>query len=183
MSGAPGQRYIPSLIVYRILGQPTVDLKNYRLLLEGEVERPRGLSYDDLLSLPQSRVAWDFHCVTGWSVREVEWEGVKLSSLIELAEPRDTVRWIFIEGLDKYTTVVHIDDAKEDGILALKMNGRELLPEHGFPARLVFKNLYGWKGAKYVYRLFFSSEYIDGYWERLGYNERGRVYNEERFKT
>lgn len=182
MSGPPGQRFIPSMVVYRILGQPTIDIGNYRLIIEGEVEKSLILSYEELLSLPTIKVNWDFHCVTGWSVRNIEWEGVGLKTIIDLTKPKEHAKWIFVESLDKYTTVVHIDDALRDGILAFKMNGKQLMPEHGFPVRLVFRDLYGWKGAKYVSRLVFSKEYIDGYWEKLGYNERGRVYLEERFK-
>lgn len=182
MSLPPGQRYIPSMIIYRILGQPTINMDSYRLIIDGEVERPLHLSYSDLLLLKQVKVKWDFHCVTGWSVRDVEWEGVELKTIAELAKPRSNATWLLVESLDKYTTVVLIEDALKSGILALRMNDKELLPEHGFPARLVFKDLYGWKGAKYVYKLTFSTEYVDGYWEKLGYHERGRVHLEERFK-
>jgi len=183
MSAPPGQRFIPGMIVYRILGQPSVDLDAYRLRIDGEVERPLELTYADLTSLPSVKLVWDFHCVTGWSVKAVEWEGVELKRLAELVRPAEGAMWIYAEGLDKYSAIVHAEDALSGGIVALKMNGKTLLPEHGFPVRLVFRDLYGWKGVKYLTRLSFLREYVDGYWEKLGYSERGRVFLEERFKT
>lgn len=182
MSAPPGQRFIPSLIVYRILGQPRVDLDEYYLEVGGEVENPLRLTYTNLLSLPMAKVRWDFHCVTGWSVRDIEWEGIELSYIVKLARPKNGVRWLIADSLDGYSTAVYLEDALRGGLLALRMNGKELLPEHGFPVRLVFRDLYGWKGAKYVRRLAFSKEYRDGYWEKLGYHERGRAELEERFK-
>jgi DMSO/TMAO reductase YedYZ molybdopterin-dependent catalytic subunit len=47
----------------------------------------------------------------------------------------------------------------------------------------VVPSLYGWKSAKWVSRLEFRSTYKDGYWEALGYHERGAPALEERFKT
>lgn len=178
----PGQRYIPSLIVYRVLGQPKVTIETYKLVVSGAVERTLVLSYEELLSLPRKRVSWDFHCVTGWSVNNVEWEGVELKDLLSVSRPLPSAEWLLAEGLDGYSAVFKLEDAIGGGLVALRMNGEPLPPEHGFPARLVFKELYGWKGVKYLASIRVLEEYVDGYWERLGYHERGRVLQEERFK-
>ena len=43
-------------------------------------------------------------------------------------------------------------------------------------------HLYGWKGAKWIHRIVFIKDYINGYWESLGYHVRANVWLEERFK-
>jgi DMSO/TMAO reductase YedYZ molybdopterin-dependent catalytic subunit len=62
------------------------------------------------------------------------------------------------------------------------MSGKPLDTLHGYPARLLFPHLYGWKSAKWISRVVFTDKYTDGYWEALGYHPRGRVEYEERFK-
>lgn len=179
----PGQRWIPSLVIYRALGQPSVSLDDWRLVITGDVRREVRLSYPDLISQGLKKVVADFHCVTGWSVRRVEWEGVPLAKLASLAEPLSNAGWLLVSCLDGYSTVVPTKDAlNEDSIIAVRLNGRDLPPEHGWPARLLIPTLYGWKSAKWVSVLRFSSSYADGYWEALGYHERGSPVLEERFK-
>ncbi|MEM2022030.1 MAG: molybdopterin-dependent oxidoreductase [Zestosphaera sp.] len=179
----PGQRAIPNFIVYRVLGQPDVDLPAWRLRVSGEVSTPRTYTYEELLGMIDTSYVSDFHCVTGWSVRNVMWEGVSLRRLVSEVVPSRDVAWVFVRGLDNYTTVIPYDEfLDERGVLALRMNGRPLNPEQGFPARIYIPNLYGWKSAKYVTEIIFTREYRDGYWEALGYHERGNVWREERFK-
>jgi DMSO/TMAO reductase YedYZ molybdopterin-dependent catalytic subunit len=178
-----GQRVIPKLIVYRILGQPRFDIGEWRLRIEGHVTNNIELTYDELLSLPTIKYKSDFHCVTGWSVKNIEWEGVPLRYFAEKAGVKEGVEWVHFESMDGYTTVVHIDDfMDENAILAIRMDGKPLRPEHGYPARAFIPHLYGWKGAKWVTKITFLTRYTDGYWEALGYHERGNAWLEERFK-
>ncbi|PUA32182.1 MAG: sulfite oxidase-like oxidoreductase [Zestosphaera tikiterensis] len=179
----PGQKIIPNFIIYRILGQPNIDVQSWTLKVKGEVEREMTYTYEDLLKLADVSYVEDFHCVTGWSVENVRWEGVSLRKLIEASKPRDTVKWVYVLSVDNYTTIIPIEDAlHEKAILALKINGKPLTLEQGFPARIFIPHLYGWKSAKWVSEITLLSYYKDGYWEALGYHERGNVWNEERFK-
>jgi len=73
-----GQRFIPNFIIYRVLGQPKVDIEKWKLTIEGQVKRKREYSYNELLSMEHVRLVADFYCVTGWSVRNVVWEGIQL---------------------------------------------------------------------------------------------------------
>ncbi len=180
----PGQKFIPNFIIYRILGQPNIRLEDWRLVVDGEVDNKLVLDYDSLLrKFELVKYVEDFHCVTGWSVRRVAWEGVRLKDVARIAEVREGVRWVYVTSLDGYTTTIAYKDFVSDkAILALKINGKVLSPEQGFPARIFIPHLYGWKGAKWVFKLTFMKEYRDGYWEALGYHERGNVWSEERFK-
>ncbi|MGC8974961.1 MAG: sulfite oxidase-like oxidoreductase [Thermoprotei archaeon] len=179
----PGQRAIPNFIIYRILGQPEVDISSWRLRIEGDVGKLSTYTYEDLLRMTDTSYTSDFHCVTGWSVKNVKWEGVSLRRLVMEAQPLKNVKWVYVESLDKYTTVVPYEDfIDERSLLVLRINGRPLSLEQGFPARIFIPYLYGWKSAKWVTKIVFTREYRDGYWEALGYHQRGNVWKEERFK-
>lgn len=180
----PGQKYIPNFIIYRILGQPKININNWKLKITGLVEKPLELSYEDLLSMPSMKYESDFHCVTGWSVRRVKWEGVSLKYLAERVSVKPGAKWVYIISVDGYSTIVDLKDfLHERSLLVLKMNNEPLSPEQGFPCRIFIPHLYGWKGAKWVSKIIFRENYIDGYWEALGYHERGNVWKEERFKN
>lgn len=180
---APGQFYIDHFIIYRVLGTPNVDVNSWRLRVLGMVKNALELSLSDIERLPMVSLVRDFHCVTGWSVKSVKWEGVKLKIIADKAVPSEKARWVFITGLDGYSSIVPLEDfASEDALLVLKINDRPLTIEQGFPARIFIPHLYGWKSVKWVYRIEFIDKYMDGYWEALGYHERGNVLLEERFK-
>jgi len=122
-------------------------------------------------------------CVTSWSIEKPLWEGVPIKYLADAAEVKPEAKWVMFHCYDGYTAPIPVEDAlMEDSIVALKMNGRPLSAEQGFPARPFMPHLYGWKSAKWLGKIEFIPEYADGYWEGYGYHERGDVNEEERFK-
>jgi DMSO/TMAO reductase YedYZ molybdopterin-dependent catalytic subunit len=178
----PGQRYVKKFVKYSIFPPPKVDLRSYRLKVSGAVKMAFSLSYDDMLKFTMVSYTESFHCVDGWSVKDVRFEGIPLKELILKAGPR-RARYVMLRCLEGYETVVPLEDALSDrAIVALKMNGSPLSEEHGFPARTFIPHLYGWKSAKWLCEIELLEEYEDGYWERRGYHERGNVFKEERFK-
>jgi DMSO/TMAO reductase YedYZ molybdopterin-dependent catalytic subunit len=183
MSLPPGQFYSKNWIIYSALGEPAVDPKSYRLYVEGSVSSPYSLTYDELLELSTYEYVNDFHCVTKWSIKDVHWTGVPLRSLIERASPKPSSDWVLFICLDGYTTPVPLEDAIDSrAIVVTKMNGKPLSNEHGYPARPFIPHLYGWKSAKWLTSIRVRQGYTDGFWETLGYHERGRVDSEERYK-
>lgn len=179
----PGQFYIDHFIIYRILGTPSVDPGSWRLRVVGMVESPLELSLDQLEGLPKVSLVRDFHCVTGWSVGSVKWEGVSLKLIVDMVGPREGARWVVASGLDGYTSVLPLEDfVSDDALLVLRINDRPLSIEQGYPARIFVPHLYGWKSVKWVSRIELTDRYVDGYWEALGYHERGNAFLEERFK-
>jgi DMSO/TMAO reductase YedYZ molybdopterin-dependent catalytic subunit len=122
-------------------------------------------------------------CVTSWSIEKPLWEGVPIKYLADAAGVKPEASWVMFHCYDGYTAPIPVEDAlMEDSIVALKMNGRPLSAEQGFPARPFMPHLYGWKSAKWLGKIEFIPEYVDGYWEGYGYHERGDVNEEERFK-
>ncbi len=179
-----GQRWLDEPIVYDIGPVPPVDLDTYRLRLCGAVAKPLTLRWKEILALPCVELIRDFHCVTTWSVRAIAWEGVRVRDLVDRVVPDPEALWVLARGRDGYSTNVPIEDfVQPDNILAFRMNGRRLSPEHGYPLRLVIPALYAWKSAKYVEDIEFLTHLQRGFWEERGYHDRGDPWREERFRT
>ncbi|MGC9144994.1 MAG: molybdopterin-dependent oxidoreductase [Nitrososphaeria archaeon] len=176
----PGQHVLRNFIYYSALKPPEVDLSKYRFEVSVNVENPMSFTYDELISMIDFKGKINFHCVTGWSVLDVEMEGVTFKKISDIVKPNG--KYAYFISLDSYTTVVPYEDFVK-GFLWLRMNGKPLSYEEGFPARPFFEHLYAWKSAKWVTKLQFLDEYRDGYWEMYGYHERGNVWLEERFKN
>ncbi len=151
--------------------RPVFDPATYRLRIAGEIERPALLTYDELVALPTVRQTSDFHCVEGWGVDDVRWEGVSLQSIIEMARPKPDARFVTFHSLGGvYADSLTLDQAsRSDVLLAYRMYEKPLSPEHGSPLRLVVPQMYGYKGPKWVERIEFDADRIVGYWEQRGW--------------
>jgi DMSO/TMAO reductase YedYZ molybdopterin-dependent catalytic subunit len=179
----PGQVWGRKFVIYAANGIPKVDLGSWRLRVTGLVNMPLEYTFEEVNLLPMKTEIRSFHCVTKWSIENPLWEGVSIKLLAEMAEVKPEAAWVMFHCVDGYTAPIPLEDAlMEDSIVALKMNGKPLLPEQGFPARPFMPHLYAWKSAKWLKEIEFIHEYRDGYWEAFGYHERGDVAAEERFK-
>ena len=179
----PNQVWGKRFVIYAALGVPHIDPQQWRLKVDGIVNAPVEYTYDQLMALPQDSEVRTAHCVTRWSIKDVAWEGVKLKRLLEPAGVKPEADWLMFHCAEGYSAPVPLEDAlMEDSILALKLNGKPLSAEQGFPARPFIPGLYLWKSAKWVNRMELISGYKDGYWEMYGYHERADVREEERFK-
>lgn len=179
----PGQKTASRFVIYAAEGIPQVSPGSWRLKVRDESARGREFTLEELEALMEEGVSTDFHCVTGWSVKNVKLEGIPLETLLSKAGIRSTDGWLVATSVKGYSTVMPLREALEDNsLIVLKVNGRRLAPEHGFPARIFVPSLYGWKSAKWLSEIIVFSEYIDGFWEALGYHERGKAEYEERFK-
>jgi len=160
--------------IYTISGSmPVFDAGSWRLEIGGLVRRPQSLSYDELRRLPQSRQVSTFHCVTGWTVHDVRWRGVRFEHLLDLAEPLPAAHAIEFVSLEQpYTDSLTIEQATlPDVMLALDMDGAPLTRPHGSPARVVIPEMYGYKGVKWVSRMELVARQPTGFWENLGYDQ------------
>ena len=151
---------------------PRIDPAAYRLRVDGLVRRPVSLTLADLRTLPAAAQVSDFHCVTGWSVSNVHWGGVRLSDLLERVQPglgAHAVR--FTSAEIPYVDDLTLDQAKlSDVLLAYEMDGKPLPRPHGAPVRLVMPEMYGYKSVKWVNRLELTKVAPWGYWEQNGYD-------------
>ncbi|MFI5797743.1 molybdopterin-dependent oxidoreductase [Streptomyces sp. NPDC051677] len=135
-------------------GVARVTAENYRLVVSGP--RPYTLTLDELRALPQREVELPIACVEGWS-RSARWTGVRVADLLERAgAPRDArVRVVSLQlrGGYRVSEMGHEHARDPLTLLALRLNGEELSPDHGYPARLIAPNRPGVLQTKWVGRL------------------------------
>jgi DMSO/TMAO reductase YedYZ molybdopterin-dependent catalytic subunit len=151
---------------------PTFDARTWRLHIDGLVEQRQTLNYDDLRKLPRAEQVSNFHCVTGWSVKNVHWAGVRFRDLLAAARPRmeGTVLG-FTSAEQPYFDTLTLKQAElHDAMLAYEMNGKPLPREHGAPVRVVIPEMYGYKNVKWVERITVLDGVEPGYWEQRGYD-------------
>jgi DMSO/TMAO reductase YedYZ molybdopterin-dependent catalytic subunit len=160
--------------IYTISGSmPIFDPKGYTLEIGGLVRKPRSFTYDELLALPRSHQVSTFHCVTGWTVQNVHWSGVRFQHLLDLVEPLPTAKALRFDSLEvPYNDSLTTEQVKlHDVMLALEMDGQPLSRPHGSPARVVIPEMYGYKGVKWLTKIELVASQPTGYWEGLGYDQ------------
>jgi DMSO/TMAO reductase YedYZ molybdopterin-dependent catalytic subunit len=153
---------------------PHVDPQAYRLTIAGAVERPVSYTLADLRRLPVAEQVSDFHCVTGWSVSDVRWRGVRFRDLLAEARPLGDAKALrFVSDEVPYDDTLTLSEAlSPDAMLALDMDGEPLTAAHGFPARVVMPRMYGYKNVKWVTRIEVQTNHFHlGYWEQRGYDK------------
>jgi DMSO/TMAO reductase YedYZ molybdopterin-dependent catalytic subunit len=163
---------------------------NWRLEVDGLVANPLELSLAQLQEMPTRTQITRHDCVEGWSCIG-QWKGVRLSHLLNLAQPKPEAKFVVFHCLDQmeeanpdtmYYESVDLDDAyHEQTILAWELNGKPLPVENGAPLRARIERQLGYKQPKYVYRVELVDSFEDmgggkgGYWEDQGYNWYGGI--------
>ena len=145
--------------------------------MTGLVRKPRSFTYDELLALPQSHQVSTFHCVTGWTVHNVHWSGVRFKHLLDLVEPLPSAKALRFDSLEvPYNDSLTLEQVGlHDVMLALGMDGQPLSRPHGSPARVVIPEMYGYKGVKWLTKIELLDDQPTGYWEGLGYDQNAWV--------
>ncbi|HEX6972467.1 MAG TPA: molybdopterin-dependent oxidoreductase [Limnochordia bacterium] len=151
---------------------PRFDPATWRLEVTGLVERPVSLRWEDVLRLPRRVFVRDFHCVSGWSVYRVTWEGIVLATLLDLVGPLPQATHAKFASFDNaYTDALTIGQARlEDVIVAILKDGQPLAPREGQPARLVVPAMFAYKSVKWLSRIELIDHPHVGFWEQLGYS-------------
>lgn len=159
---------------------------SYRLVVDGEVERPLELSLAKLRALPARTQITRHDCVEGWSCIG-EWTGTPLQGVLDKAGMKPNARYVVFHGFDA------MDDGELSGptpfygsidlaaarhaqtILAYDMNGEPLPIQYGAPLRLRVERQLGYKMTKYIKRIELVEDFAKigkgkgGYWEDNGY--------------
>ena len=161
---------------------PNVSLDRWRLIIDGEVENPVRLTWQEFLELPQTLDTSDFHCVTTWSKLNMDWNGVRLMDLAALVQPKETATHVMCYGYDTYTTNLSMEEAlKPDVLLVHTYDGKPLPLEHGGPVRMITPQLYAWKGSKWIKRIEFLPKNKLGFWEERGYSNTAYPWRNDRY--
>lgn len=180
----PGQRLSPGLRVQHYGPVPRFRPDSWRFTINGATAdgKERNLDIEEFSALPRTRVRGDLHCVTKWTVLDNVWEGVAVRTVLDLVPPADDVTHVMAWAEYGYSSTLRIEDvASPRAVLATAHNGSPLVPEHGFPVRLIVPHLYAWKGPKWMRGIEYLVEPTRGFWEQRGYHLLGDAWREERY--
>ncbi|MEC4019413.1 molybdopterin-dependent oxidoreductase [Streptomyces sp. H27-D2] len=135
--------------------------REWRLVVRGG-GRERILTREQVLALPQHSAALPIACVEGWSTDDQHWSGVRLTTLAALVGLRQSPPGVFVESAQRsgsFRSAVLRDNQVRDlqSLLALRVNGAVLSPDHGYPARIIVPANPGVHNTKWVTRLTFGA--------------------------
>jgi len=178
---------------------PKIDKNEWRLRVEGEVEKPFEINYDELTKLESKKVPVTLECagnnrnflerkVKGvqWglgAVGNAEWTGVPMAILLERAGVKSSAREIILEGADsgklddpkgpagelKFARSIPLAKARDDVLLAYRINDVDLPAEHGFPVRAIVPGWYAVASIKWLTRIIITNKPFAGYYQTLDY--------------
>lgn len=166
---------------------PQIDIESWELKVGGLSDNAFTLKYKDIASMPQTTVYATLETISnpagGSMIGNAIWTGVPLKYILDEASVKDNAIKVIFYCEDGYSTAITIEEAaRDDVILAYKMNGKPLAPEHGYPLRAVIPGKYGMKWAKWINEIEFTDQDYKGYWEDRGWSDyAGRDRPEERF--
>jgi DMSO/TMAO reductase YedYZ molybdopterin-dependent catalytic subunit len=177
---------------------PKIDKNKWRLRVEGEIEKPFDINFDELTKLEAKKIPAMLECagnsrsflepkVKGvqWRIGGVgnaEWIGVPLSILLERAGVKKGATEIIFEGADRgkledpksprgeihFARSIPITKGR-DVVLAYKMNDGDLPAEHGFPVRALVPGWYAVASVKWLQRIIITDKPFGGYYQTLDY--------------
>lgn len=168
----PGQRAVRGVPRFGVdlTHPPPTYPDDMTIEITGELTRRVSLDPAQLASMPRLEVVAGLHCVAGWSSVGLRWGGVAFTDVYRLViEPalaaQAHVRYLVFVGLDGYRSIVTLDDALADHVLiADRLDGKPLTPEHGAPERLVSPAQYGFISTKHLCRIELYQSEPTGYY-------------------
>jgi DMSO/TMAO reductase YedYZ molybdopterin-dependent catalytic subunit len=128
------------------------DVADWRLRVDGLVERPLRLPLAQITALGSTTFSGDFPCEEGWVVPDLRWEGATVRAILELARPRPTARWLLV-GAQEFSIALPLAEAMGGALLAYRLDGAPLTAEHGAPLRLVAPGRACYYSVKWADRL------------------------------
>ena len=177
----PGQYLEAGFPVLSAGPTPHVPLDQWDFAITGAISEERSWTRDEFQALPSEDFTVDIHCVTTWTKLDTQWTGVSVDTLLDGVDLEGGYITALCDG--GYTTNLPVEDVTGGKAwVVYSYDGDELEPEHGGPARLLVPHLYFWKSAKWVRRLIFTEDDEPGFWEQLGYHDRGDPWLEQRYQ-
>ena len=177
---------------------PTVNLAEWRLKIDGEVEQPLTLTMDDLKRMPKVELVGVMECagngrslfeppVAGaqWafgSVGNGRWTGVRLADVLARVKVKNGAQHVLFDGADvpigtmpEFKRTITVPKALHpDTLLAYQMNGETLPVAHGFPLRLIPSGWAGDSWVKWVTNITVLNHEFDGFFMKTAYRHPGK---------
>jgi len=150
---------------------PDVDLDDWTLTVEGNVQRPGEYTLAQLRDLPKITQNVRHVCVEGWDAIG-NFGGVRISDFLRSVGADPRARFLEAVCADDYYESVDMDTAMHpQSLLCYEMYGKPLDRGHGAPLRFHFPTKIGYKHAKYLTAIRVTDvlKPARGYWEDQGY--------------
>lgn len=177
----PGQHAVKALVPMGGAAGPG-KIDEWHLKISGLVKQPQTISFRNLMGLNQVNLTCDVHCVTGWTLLDSEWSGVRITEIIKRVGVKNSARFVIFEGHAGYSSNIPLAEAvKENAILAHQFFGKRLPRAHGAPLRALIPDRYFYKSVKWLEGIRFSEIDAPGYYESSGYSNTADPWKEERF--
>jgi DMSO/TMAO reductase YedYZ molybdopterin-dependent catalytic subunit len=126
---------------------------DWRLDVDGLVDRPMSFSLSDLRNLPARTQITHQACEEGWSFI-AQWTGAPLSTVLERVGMRPNAKFVFYFSIDDWWDSIDMNEALHpQTLLAYEMNGQDLPLDHGAPARMKVPRQLGYKNMKFLTKL------------------------------
>lgn len=179
---------------------PEISAENWSLKIEGEVEEPFQLTYDEVLGMESRTIAATLECAGNnrifleqkakgvqWglgAVGNASWTGVPLAALLERAKLKAGAVEVILEGADEgevdktprlpgkisFCRSLPLSKARADVLLAYQMNGEKLSATHGFPLRAIVPGWYAMASVKWLRRIIVTDKPFNGFYQSLDYS-------------
>ena len=127
--------------------------KDWRLQVDGMVDRPGSFSIADIKSYPSRSQITQLICEEGWSYI-AEWTGVPLSHVLNLVGVRPRATYAVYYTMDGRVEAIDMADAwHAQTLVSYGMNGSDIPVGHGGPLRLRVPRQLGYKSRKFLNRV------------------------------
>src|SRR4051812_18899060 len=166
---------IPTKDLYHVshYGVAQVKEENYKLTIDGLVDKPQTLTLDQIKSKPAQEHTVTLECGGNGNpgfmcaIGNIKWTGTPLAPILRECGIKDDAVEIAFWGADSgmenvrdnqvkqnFSRSLSIKNAfREDLLLCYAMNGKPLTAGHGFPLRLVVPGWYGIAWVKWLTRI------------------------------
>jgi DMSO/TMAO reductase YedYZ molybdopterin-dependent catalytic subunit len=179
---------------------PDISANDWRLTIEGQVEEPFELNYEELRALKSHTIAATLECAGNnriflepkakgvqWglgAVGNASWTGLPLATLLARAKPKAGAIEVILEGADEgevdktptlsgkisFCRSLPLSKARADVLLAYDMNGEALSATHGFPLRAIVPGWYAMASVKWLRRIIVTDKPFNGFYQSLDYS-------------
>jgi DMSO/TMAO reductase YedYZ molybdopterin-dependent catalytic subunit len=172
---------------------PQVKLADWKLTLDGLVEKPMTFTLPDLQKLPRTELVSVLECAGNgrsfyephipgaqWkfgAVGNARWAGVRLRDVLQKAGVKPGAAHLLLDGADvplgkmpDFQRTLEVGKAMHpDTLLAWEMNGQPLTPDHGFPLRVIAPGWAGDSWVKWLQHIEVLDHEFDGFWMKTAY--------------
>jgi len=158
-------------------GNPVVDATTWALSILNRGVEITSVDYLTLRNLPARKKEHTLECISAGSgylaISNAIWTGLPLVEVFDAIGVRvsaGTIEMVF-RSVDGYSASLPVSDLQKPAWLVWLMNGVDLPPEHGYPARLLVPGRYGMKNPKWITSIDFVDQPFTGYWDRQGWSK------------